>query len=141
MSTTQNMSENMSQDNSLKTLVGAINQAQSRGKYTLEEAMELSKAVRVFIQVPDGKELPPQLPESLDQQQGLRVIVSAIQQAQARGAFKVEEAEVLAKAVGNFQVSKDEYEKMVSKANQQNESAKLETISEELSNDDNTIVV
>ena len=108
--------ENMSQDDALKTLVGAINQAQAKGKYSLEEAVELSKAVNTFIQVPDGQE-KPKLPESLNQQDALRVIVSAVQQAQSRGKYSVEEAEIMAKAVSNFQVSKEEYEKMVAEAN------------------------
>ncbi len=135
--TSQN-TENMSQDDALKTLVGAINQAQAKGKYSLEEAVELSKAVNVFVQVPDGQE-KPKLPESLNQQDALRVIVSAIQQAQSRGKYSVEEAEIMAKAVSNFQVSKEEYEKMVAEAN--NNSETLETIVEEVSADDNTIVV
>lgn len=135
--TSQN-SENMSQDDSLKTLVGAINQAQAKGKYSLEEAVELSKAVNVFVQVPDGQE-KPKLPASLNQQDALRVIVSAVQQAQTRGKYSVEEAEVMAKAVSNFQVSKEEYEKMVAEANKNSET--LETIVEEVSADDNTIVV
>ncbi len=137
-STSQNP-ENMSQDDALKTLVGAINQAQAKGKYSLEEAVELSKAVNVFVQVPDGQE-KPKLPESLNQQDALRVIVSAIQQAQSRGKYSVEEAEIMAKAVSNFQVSKEEYEKMVAEANEQKETT-LETIVEEVSADDNTIVV
>ena len=131
--------ENMSQDDALKTLVGAINQAQAKGKYSLEEAVELSKAVNTFIQVPDGQE-KPKLPESLNQQDALRVIVSAVQQAQSRGKYSVEEAEIMAKAVSIFQVSKEEYEKMVAEANEQKETT-LETIVEEVSADDNTIVV
>ena len=131
--------ENMSQDDALKTLVGAINQAQAKGKYSLEEAVELSKAVNNFIQVPYGQE-KPKLPESLNQQDALRVIVSAVQQAQSRGKYSVEEAEIMAKAVSNFQVSKEEYEKMVAEANEQKETT-LETIVEEVSADDNTIVV
>jgi hypothetical protein len=137
--TSQN-SENMSQDDALKTLVGAINQAQAKGKYSLEEAVELSKAVNVFVQVPDGQE-KPKLPASLDQQDALRVIVSAVQQAQIRGKYSVEEAEVMAKAVSNFQVSKEEYEKMVAEAEANKNSETLETIVEEVSADDNTIVV
>ncbi len=137
--TSQN-SENMSQDDALKTLVGAINQAQAKGKYSLEEAVELSKAVNVFVQVPDGQE-KPKLPASLDQQDALRVIVSAVQQAQTRGKYSVEEAEVMAKAVSYFQVSKEEYEKMVAEAEANKNSETLETIVEEVSADDNTIVV
>jgi 20S proteasome alpha/beta subunit len=137
--TSQN-TENMSQDDALKTLVGAINQAQAKGKYSLEEAVELSKAVNVFVQVPDGQE-KPKLPESLNQQDALRVIVSAVQQAQTRGKYSVEEAEVMAKAVSNFQVSKEEYEKMVAEAEANKNSETLETIVEEVSADDNTIVV
>ena len=133
-------SQNMSQDDALKTLVGAINQAQAKGKYSLEEAVELSKAVNVFVQVPDGQE-KPKLPASLDQQDALRVIVSAVQQAQTRGKYSVEEAEVMAKAVSNFQVSKEEYEKMVAEAEANKNSETLETIVEEVSADDNTIVV
>lgn len=137
--TSQN-TENMSQDDALKTLVGAINQAQAKGKYSLEEAVELSKAVNVFVQVPDGQE-KPKLPASLNQQDALRVIVSAVQQAQTRGKYSVEEAEVMAKAVSNFQVSKEEYEKMVAEAEANKNSETLETIVEEVSADDNTIVV
>ncbi len=133
-------SQNMSQDDALKTLVGAINQAQAKGKYSLEEAVELSKAVNVFVQVPDGQE-KPKLPASLNQQDALRVIVSAVQQAQTRGKYSVEEAEVMAKAVSNFQVSKEEYEKMVAEAEANKDSQTLETIVEEVSADDNTIVV
>jgi len=141
MSTTNSQNtENMSQDDALKTLVGAINQAQAKGKYSLEEAVELSKAVNVFVQVPDGQE-KPKLPESLNQQDALRVIVSAVQQAQSRGKYSVEEAEVMAQAVSNFQVSKEEYEKMVAEAEANKDSQTLETIVEEVSADDNTIVV
>ena len=88
MSTNQT-TENMSQDDALKTLVGAINQAQAKGKYSLEEATELAKAVNIFVRVPDGQE-KPKLPESLNQQEALRVIVSAVQQAQSRGKYSVE---------------------------------------------------
>ena len=137
--TTPQNSENISQDDGLKILVGAINQAQAKGKYSLEEAVVLSKAVNVFVQVPDGQE-KPKLPESLNQQDALKVIVSAIQQAQSRGKFSVEEAEIMAKAVSNFQVTKEEYEKMVAETNNQN-SQTLETIAEEVSADDNTIIV
>jgi len=137
--TTPQNSENISQDDALKILVGAINQAQAKGKYSLEEAVELSKAVNVFVQVPDGQE-KPKLPESLNQQDALKVIVSAIQQAQSRGKYSVEEAEIMAKAVSNFQVTKEEYEQMVAEANNQN-SQTLETIAEEVSADDNTIIV
>jgi 20S proteasome alpha/beta subunit len=137
--TTPQNSENISQDDGLKILVGAINQAQAKGKYSLEEAVVLSKAVNVFVQVPDGQE-KPKLPESLNQQDALKVIVSAIQQAQSRGKFSVEEAEIMAKAVSNFQVTKEEYEQMVAEANNQN-SQTLETIAEEVSADDNTIIV
>jgi 20S proteasome alpha/beta subunit len=138
MSTNQT-TENMSQDDALKTLVGAINQAQIKGKYSLEEAMELAKAVNIFVRVSDGQE-KPKLPESLNQQEALRVIVSAVQQAQSRGKYSVEEAEVMAKAVSNFQVSKEDYDKMVAEA-QNAEESKLETITEEVVNDENTIVV
>jgi len=140
MSTNQT-TENMSQDDALKTLVGAINQAQAKGKYSLEEATELAKAVNIFVRVPDGQE-KPKLPESLNQQEALRVIVSAVQQAQSRGKYSVEEAEVMANAVSNFQVSKEDYDKMVAQAEAQNaEESKLETITEEVANDENTIVV
>lgn len=77
----------------------------------------------------------------MNQQDALRVIVSAVQQAQTRGKYSVEEAEVMAKAVSNFQVSKEEYEKMVAEAEANNKSETLETIVEEVSADDNTIVV
>ena len=140
MSTNQT-TENMSQDDALKTLVGAINQAQAKGKYSLEEATELAKAVNIFVRVPDGQE-KPKLPESLNQQEALRVIVSAVQQAQSRDKYSVEEAEVMANAVSNFQVSKEDYDKMVAQAEAQNaEESKLETITEEVANDENTIVV
>ena len=140
MSTTQT-TENMSQDDALKILIGAINQAQTKGKYSLEEAMDLSKAVNIFVKVPDGQE-KPKLPESLNQQEALKVIISAVQQAQLRGKYSVEEAEIMANAVSNFQVSKEEYDKMVTQAEAQNaKESKLETITEEVANDKNTIIV
>ena len=126
--------EELSQDESLKVLVGGLNVAQKKGKFSFDEAEIMSKAVRTFQIAKDGETLP-EIPTTVNQEDALKILIGAVNTAQQRGVYSIDDASIMARAVRTFsQVS--------APANTSTDS-KLETIQEEvvISTDDNTIVI
>ena len=130
----QTIPAELSQDEALKVLVGALNVAQKKGKFSFDEAEIMSKAIRIFQIAKDGETLP-EIPTKVNQEDALKILIGAVNTAQQRGVYSIDDASIMARAVRTFsQVS--------APANTSTDS-KLETIQEEvvISTDDNTIVI
>ena len=130
----QTIPAELSQDEALKVLVGALNVAQKKGKLNFDNAEIMSRAIRIFQTAKDGETLP-EIPTTVNQEDALKILIGAVNTAQQRGVYSIDDASIMARAVRTFsQVS--------APANTSTDS-KLETIQEEVvvSTDDNTIVI
>ena len=130
----QTIPAELSQDEALKVLVGALNVAQKKGKLNFDNAEIMSRAIRIFQTAKDGETLP-EIPTKVNQEDALKILIGAVNTAQQRGVYSIDDASIMARAVRTFsQVS--------APANTSTDS-KLETIQEEvvISTDDNTIVI
>ena len=130
----QTIPAELSQDEALKVLVGALNVAQKKGKLNFDNAEIMSRAIRIFQTAKDGESLP-EIPTTVNQEDALKILIGAVNTAQQRGVYSIDDASIMARAVRTFsQVS--------APANTSTDS-KLETIQEEvvISTDDNTIVI
>ena len=130
----QTIPAELSQDEALKVLVGALNVAQKKGKLNFDNAEIMSRAIRIFQTAKDGETLP-EIPTTVNQEDALKILIGAVNTAQQRGVYSIDDASIMARAVRTFsQVS--------APANTSTDS-KLETIQEEvvISTDDNTIVI
>ena len=131
----QTIPAELSQDEALKVLVGALNVAQKKGKLNFDNAEIMSRAIRIFQTAKDGETLP-EIPTTVNQEDALKILIGAVNTAQQRGVYSIDDASIMARAVRTFsQVS--------APANTSTDS-KLETIQEEVvisTDDDNTIVI
>ena len=131
----QTIPAELSQDEALKVLVGALNVAQKKGKLNFDNAEIMSRAIRIFQTAKDGETLP-EIPTKVNQEDALKILIGAVNTAQQRGVYSIDDASIMARAVRTFsQVS--------APANTSTDS-KLETIQEEVvisTDDDNTIVI
>ena len=130
----QTIPAELSQDEALKVLVGALNVAQKKCKLNFDNAEIISRAIRIFQTAKDGETLP-EIPTTVNQEDALKILIGAVNTAQQRGVYSIDDASIMARAVRTFsQVS--------APANTSTDS-KLETIQEEvvISTDDNTIVI
>ena len=130
----QTIPAELSQDEALKVLVGALNVAQKKGKLNFDNAEIMSRAIRIFQTAKDVETLP-EIPTTVNQEDALKILIGAVNTAQQRGVYSIDDASIMARAVRTFsQVS--------APANTSTDS-KLETIQEEvvISTDDNTIVI
>ena len=93
--------EELSQDESLKVLVGGLNVAQKKGKFSFDEAEIMSKAVRTFQIAKDGETLP-EIPTTVNQEDALKILIGAVNTAQQRGVYSIDDASIMAKAVRIF---------------------------------------
>ena len=135
----QTIPEELSQDESLKVLVGALNVAQRKGKFSFDEAEVMSKAVRTFQIAKDGETLP-EIPTNVSQEDAIKILIGGVNTAQQRGAYSIDNASAMAKAVRAFAQTQAPATASTSTG------VKLETIKEEVevaevSADDNTIVI
>ena len=131
--------EELSQDESLKVLVGGLNVAQKKGKFSFDEAEIMSKAVRTFQIAKDGETLP-EIPTTVSQEDAIKILVGAVNTAQQRGVYSIDDASIMAKAVRIFTQAQAQVQVPASTST----GVKLETIEEEevvLPTDDNTIVI
>ena len=133
--------EELSQDESLKVLVGGLNVAQKKGKFSFDEAEIMSKAVRTFQIAKDGETLP-EIPTTVSQEDAIKILVGAVNTAQQRGVYSIDDASIMAKAVRIFAQAQAQAQVQVPAST--STGVKLETIEEEevvLPTDDNTIVI
>ena len=143
----QTIPEELSQDESLKVLVGALNVAQRKGKFSFDEAEVMSKAVRTFQIAKDGETLP-EIPTNVSQEDAIKILIGGVNTAQQRGAYSIDNASAMAKAVRAFAQTQAPAPAPASAPATASTSTgvKLETIKEEVevaevSADDNTIVI
>jgi|TARA_B100001971_G_scaffold205800_1_gene223741 hypothetical protein len=131
--------KSLTQEEALRVLLAAVFKAQSKGAYTFEDAVVLSKASKTLRKDENGEPIKSNIPKEFGQEEGLRVLIGAIKKAQSKGIYDIDTASFLSKAVRTFVVkeapaSSQETSKL--------ETSKLETIVEDNEdNDDGTIVV
>lgn len=131
----QTIPAELSQDEALKVLVGALNVAQKKGKLNFDNAEIMSRAIRIFQTAKDGETLP-EIPTTVNQEDALKILIGAVNTAQQRGVYSIDDASIMARAVRTFS--------QVSESANTSTDSKLETIEEEevvISTDDNTIVI
>ena len=131
----QTIPAELSQDEALKVLVGALNVAQKKGKLNFDNAEIMSRAIRIFQTAKDGETLP-EIPTKVNQEDALKILIGAVNTAQQRGVYSIDDASIMARAVRTFS--------QVSESANTSTDSKLETIEEEevvISTDDNTIVI
>ena len=141
----QTIPKELSQDEALKVLVGALNVAQKKGKFSFDEAEIMSKAIRIFQIAKDGETLP-EIPTTLSQEDAINILIGAINTAQQRGAYSIDNASIMARAVRTF--TQVQTQEPVPAPTSTSTGIKLETIEEveeveeveEISTDD-TIVI
>jgi hypothetical protein len=126
--------QNLSQEEALRVLLVAVFKAQSKGAYTFDDAIVLSKASRALRKDENGEPIKSSIPKEFGQEEGLRILIGAIKKGQSKGVYDIDTASALSKAVRTFVIKAEEA------ASQ--ESSKLETIVESNEEDDDgTIVV
>lgn len=126
--------KSLTQEEALRVLLVAVFKAQSKGAYTFEDAVVLSKASRTLRKDENGEAIKSNIPKEFGQEEALRILIGAIKKGQSKGIYDIDTASTLSKAVRTFVVQQPPAST--------EESSKLETIVEDSEdNDDGTIVV
>jgi len=126
--------KSLTQEEALRVLLVAVFKAQSKGAYTFEDAVVLSKASRTLRKDENGEPIKSNIPKEFGQEEALRILIGAIKKGQSKGIYDIDTASTLSKAVRTFVVQQPPAST--------EESSKLETIVEDSEdNDDGTIVV
>ena len=73
----QTIPAELSQDEALKVLVGALNVAQKKGKLNFDNAEIMSRAIRIFQTAKDGETLP-EIPTTVNQEDALKILIGAV---------------------------------------------------------------
>ncbi len=125
--------KSLSQEEALRVLLVAVFKAQSKGAYTFEDSVVLSKASRTLRKDENGEPIKSNIPNEFGQEEALRILIGAIKKGQSKGVYDIDTASALSKAVRTFVIKAED-------SNQ--ETSKLETIVEDNEdNDDGTIVI
>ena len=123
----------LTQEEALRVLLVAVFKAQSKGAYTFEDSVVLSKASRTLRKDENGEPIKSNIPKEFGQEEALRILIGAIKKGQSKGVYDIDTASALSKAVRTFVIKAED-------SNQ--EPSKLETIVEDIEdNDDGTIVI
>ena len=123
----------LTQEEALRVLLVAVFKAQSKGAYTFEDSVVLSKASRTLRKDENGEPIKSNIPNEFGQEEALRILIGAIKKGQSKGVYDIDTASALSKAVRTFVIKAED-------SNQ--EPSKLETIVEDIEdNDDGTIVI
>ena len=126
--------KSLTQEEALRVLLVAVFKAQSKGAYTFEDSIVLSKASRTLRKDENGEPIKSNIPKEFGQEEALRILIGAIKKGQSKGIYDIDTASTLSKAVRTFVVQQP--------PSSTEESSKLETIVEDSEdNDDGTIVV
>ena len=126
--------KSLTQEEALRVLLVAVFKAQSKGAYTFEDSIVLSKASRTLRKDENGEPIKSNIPKEFGQEEALRILIGAIKNGQSKGIYDIDTASTLSKAVRTFVVQQA--------PSSTEESSKLETIVEDSEdNDDGTIVV
>ena len=126
--------KSLSQEESLRVLLVAVFKAQSKGAYTFEDSVVLSKASRTLRKDENGEPIKSNIPNEFGQEEALRILIGAIKKGQSKGVYDIDTASALSKAVRTFVIKEA--------PSSTQETSKLETIVEDNEdNDDGTIVI